>query len=133
MTNEDAGLAWEVMARYDEPASAAFDAILAAAGLDEMTARALRFWQREAVHNTKQYAAQAIPAVFAAIEAAQADVQAATRRSEQAWHSARRTPPSSPDVSQLPEPTPAGEAAVERDDLLEQRRRTVAARLAQSG
>ena len=115
----DAGLAWDVLRRFSDPASERFDAVLAAAGLDEATARELRFWHREAVEGVRQYAASALPAVFLALAAAQDDVTAAAERAEQAWAA---TPAPLPDVITLPD---AG--------LAEQRRRTVAARLSGIG
>lgn len=115
----DAGLAWDVLRRFTDPASARFDAVLDAAGLDPETARALRFWHRESVEGVRQYAASALPSVFLALAAAQDDVAAAADRAERAWAEAgeRR-----PDLVVLPE---AG--------LAEQRRRTVAARLSRIG
>ena len=119
----DAGLAWDVLRRFTDPASARFDAVLAAAGLDPETARALRFWHREAVEGVRQYAASALPAVFLALAAAQDDVAAAADRAGRAWAEAgARVPDDSPEVIVLPD---AG--------LAEQRRRTVAARLARIG
>lgn len=136
MMINNAGLAWEVMAAFDDPATETFDAVLTAAGLDEMTARALRFWQRESVHNTKQYAASALPAVVEAVYGAQADAQAATDRGAQAWQDAGREVPARTAaavsaVARQPEPPPS--SSVTSDDLLEMRRRTVAARLAHLG
>lgn len=133
MATDRSGLAWEVMAAFDDPATATFDAVLAAAGLDPMTARALRFWQRESVHNTKQYAASAIPAVLDAVAHAHADAQEATDRGAQAWIEAGHAVlAEAPGVIALPEPT-AAQGEISSHDLLEMRRRTVAVRLAHLG
>lgn len=132
MTKDSAGLAWEVMAAFEDPATSTFDAVLAAAGLDEMTARALRFWQRESVHNTRQYAASAVPAVLEAVGRAQADAQAATDRGTAAWTDRGQTAPAVASPISLPAPAPTA-PDVTSDDLLELRRRTVAARLTQLG
>lgn len=138
MDDRDAGLAWEILQRYADPASAEFDAVLAAAGLPEDVARVLRFWQRESVANVKQFASEALPAVFGAIADAKRDAADATRRAgvalgaevgprtpgETAW----AVPPAPPEtVVTLPE------RAREHAHLLEERRRTVAARLAELG
>jgi hypothetical protein len=136
--DDDAGLAWEILQRYTDPATAEFDAALAAAGLPEDTARRLRFWQRESVASTKQFAAEALPPVFAAITRAQADAAESTRRAAAALDAehAPRSPGSPgweeavPDVViTLPEsPWTSGTTR-----SLEERRRTVAARLADLG
>ncbi|HVE64123.1 MAG TPA: hypothetical protein VNB94_10005 [Mycobacteriales bacterium] len=141
MTVDRAGLAWEVMAGFDDPATTTFDAVLAAAGLDEMTARALRFWQRESVHNTKQYAASALPAVLDVMARAQAEAQAATDRGSDAWRSHGPAEIDFADAAPLPADTPVGQPPAApapspdaaTDDLLEIRRSAVAARLAHLG
>lgn len=136
MPDDDAGLAWEILQRYADPATARFDAALAASGIPEETARELRFWQREAVANVKQYAAEALPAVFTAIAAAQRDAAEATRRAgavRDAQTGANTPtpwslPPNPPElVITLPDTADLPETA----RLLEERRRTVAARLAE--
>ena len=124
---DDAGLAWEVLARFSDPASEMFDRVLAAANLDPEIARALRFWQRESVHSVKQYAAHTVPAIFLTLAEAQHDAATAAQRAEQALHArGRAAAPSAPDLIVLPD-------AVRHDasDLLDERRRAVAARLAQ--
>jgi hypothetical protein len=134
MDHDDAGLAWEILQRYVDPATAEFDAALAAAGVPAEVARELRFWQREAVANVKQYAAEALPAVFTAISNAQRDAAEATRRAG-AVREADLTvpdswalPPKPPElVITLPDPSLD---LPESARLLEERRRTVAARLA---
>ncbi len=137
MTIDRTGLAWEVMASFVDPASATFDAVLAAAGLDEMTARALRFWQRESVHNTRQYAASAVPAVLDAVASAQADAQAATDRGADAWMTPAQPGPTQDGVVPPTESTPPGPAPgwpdTTSEDLLEIRRSAVAARLTHLG
>ena len=127
--SDDAGLAWEVLQRFTDPATANFDAVLAASGVNEETARALRFWQRESVAGVKQYAAHALPNVFRALAEGRADVIAAAERAEQAWTDAGRAVPRLPDLAIVPEE--AGTEIQRKAALLEQRRRTVAARLAQ--
>jgi hypothetical protein len=136
--DRDAGLAWEILHRYADPATPQFDAVLAAAGVTEDVARALRFWQRESVANVKQFAAEALPAVFSAVGDAQRDAAEATRRAGVALgaeigprapgQAAWAVPPAEADtVVTLPERS--------RDNahLLEERRRRVAARLAELG
>ncbi len=126
-TDFDAGLAWDVLARYDDPATPQFDAVLAAAGLDPETTRALRFWQRESVASVRHYAAHALPAVLGTLATANADARDATERAATAWRGAQPDVPREPAlVVVLPEPPESGE-------LTEQRRRTVAARLTQLG
>ncbi len=130
----DAGLAWDLLQRYHDPASEQFDAVLAAAGVDSDTARALRFWQRESVANVKHYAAQALPAVLNALTTAATDTREATDRAADAWadaHPAVRRDPGL--VVVLPEPAPPDPIAPQPPELREKRRRTVAARLTQLG
>ena len=137
MRHDDAGLAWEILQRYADPATAEFDAVLAGAHLPEDVARALRFWQRESVANIKQFAAEALPAVFAAVHTAQHDAAEATRRAGAAL--AAETQPRTPGESGWAQPprsitmpdVPAPPA--ESGHGLEERRRTVAARLAEFG
>lgn len=113
MDATDAGLAWEILQRYTDPATAEFDAVLASADVPDDIKRALRFWQRESVANVKQYASEALPTVFAALYAAQHDAATATRTAGAALG------------AQVPV-----DASV---SLLEERRRTVAARLVELG
>jgi hypothetical protein len=134
----DAGLAWDILARYTDPATAEFDTVLAAAQLPPEVTRALRFWQRESVANVKQFASEALPAVFSAIYAAQRDAADATRKAGAALgagatprtpgHVVWEQPPAGtitmPDVPAPDRPNVGG---------LEERRRTVAARLAELG
>jgi hypothetical protein len=143
MDHNDAGLAWEILLRYADPATAEFDAALTAARLPEDVERALRFWQRESVANVKQYAAEALPAVFTAIHAAQLDAAESTRRAGVALAAEHRprTPGESPWAQPPAPPAPAPSitlpdvhAPVDRTaHRLEERRRTVAARLADLG
>jgi len=132
---DDAGLAWEILQRYAEPATARFDAVLEATDLPEDMRRALRFWQRESVANVRQFAAETLPLVLQALSTARADTEDATRRAAAAggvaapsgWTDHRIT-----DVMiTLPDATPYEDAETAR--LKEERRRTVAARLAQFG
>jgi hypothetical protein len=135
--HNDAGLAWEILQRYRDPATAEFDAVLASAGLPDEVARALRFWQRESVANVKQYAAEALPVVLGVVADAQRDVAEATYAAAAARAAA--APPREPGVSPwavpragvitLPDTAPTPEIP----GSLEERRRTVAARLAQQG
>lgn len=118
----DAGLAWDVLRRFTDPAGARFEAVLAAADVDPETARALRFWHREAVEGVRQYAAYVLPAVFLALAAAQDDIVAAADRAERAWSDDGAVPTGAPEVVALPDTA-----------LAEQRRRTVAARLSRIG
>jgi len=126
---DDAALAWEILQRYDDPATARFDAALAAADVPDDVRRALRLWQRESVANVRQYAAEALPAVFAALSAARADIEDATATAAGAlvkpneWAHHRI-----PDVVITLPDEDHGTA-----HLREERRRTVAARLAQLG
>lgn len=129
MRTDDAGLAWEILQRYDDPATAAFDAVLANAGVPDDVARALRFWQRESVANVKQYAAEALPAVLEVIATAQRDAGEATARARGALPDGT-TSWAGPVVVTLPERAPE---LPQSDQRLEERRRTVAARLAQLG
>ena len=127
MTNDgDAGLAWEVLQRYRDPATVEFDAVLAGTDLPDDVLRALRFWQRESVANVKQYASEALPAVFAAVARAQEDAAEATRNAGAVLgHQASvRTGL----VITLPD---AGGGNAQSAVRLEERRRTVAARLAE--
>jgi hypothetical protein len=143
MEHNDAGLAWEILLRYADPATAEFDAVLGAATLPDDVARALRFWQRESVANVKQYAAEALPAVFEAIYAAQHDAAEATRRAGVALAKEHepRTPGESPWAQPPPEPSWERPSSITLPDAspvvgaarLEERRRTVAARLAELG
>jgi hypothetical protein len=122
---DDAGLAWEVLQRFSDPASGMFDAILAAADVDADTARALRFWQRESVYSVKQYAAHTIPALFTTLAAAQADAHEAAVRAEAIIRSGGQLPAGPPTIV-LPDA-----AAHDPGTLLDERRRAVALRLAQ--
>jgi hypothetical protein len=136
--DDDAGLAWEILQRYTDPATAEFDAALAASGLSEGAARTLRFWQRESVAATKQYAAEALPQVFGAIARAQEDAAEGTRRAAAARTAEQspRTPGAAgwsaavPDVVIALPDTQSGSGTTRS---LEERRRTVAARLADLG
>jgi hypothetical protein len=135
----DAGLvAWEILQRYADPATAEFDAVLAAVDLPEDVARSLRYWQREAIANVKQYAAEVVPAVLCVVESAERDAAEATRKArallgaeiaprtpgQAAW----AVPPAAPDiVVTLPE------RSRENAHLLEERRRKVVERLADLG
>ncbi len=137
MRHDDAGLAWEILQRYADPATAEFDATLAAAGVPDDVARALRFWQRESVANVKQFAAEALPAVFTAVHTAQYDAAEATRHAGAALAADQRPrtpgetgwaqPPRSITLPDAPAPTD------ESAPRMEERRRTVAARLAELG
>lgn len=136
MRNDDAGLAWEILQRFDDPATGRFDEALAAADLPEDVRRVLRFWQRESVANVRQFAAEALPAVLHAIGTARDDAARATRRAAAALPGASApgdwTDHSIADVViELPDVTPREDRESAR--LLEERRRTVAARLAQLG
>jgi hypothetical protein len=122
---DDAGLVWEVLQRFSDPASGMFDAILAASDLDPDTARALRFWQRESVYSIKQYAAHTIPTLFQTLADAQADAHSAAVRAEETLRAGGRLPSSAPTIV-LPDAAPHDPGA-----LLDERRRAVAARLAQ--
>ena len=126
---DDAGLAWEILQRYDDPATAAFDAVLADAGVSDEVARSLRFWQRESVANVKQFAAEALPAVLHVIATAQHDADEATARARDALPPGTM-PWAGHVVVTLPERAPQD---LESHERLEERRRTVAARLAQLG
>jgi hypothetical protein len=134
MDRNDAGLAWEILQRYADPATAEFDAVLRAAQLPGDVARALRFWQRESVANVKQFAAEALPAVFTAVHAAQRDAADATRMAGAALNA--KVKPRTPGTSgweqaatiTLPD---AGVPPGGTSSQLEERRRTVAARLAE--
>ena len=134
MKQDDAGLAWEILQRYADPATTQFDAVLAAAKLPDDVARALRFWQRESVQNVKQFASEALPAVFAALAAAEHDASDATRKAGSALARPRGASPwdsvSSPATISLPDSSASSDRTVSR---LEERRRTVAARLAELG
>lgn len=137
MNDHDAGLAWEILQRYADPATAEFDAVLAVAGVPDDVARALRFWQRESVANVKQFAAEALPAVFTAVRTAQYDAAEATRKAGAALAADQRprTPGTSP-WEQAPATITLPDASVPPDGnghLLEERRRTVAARLSELG
>lgn len=135
MRSDDAGLAWDILQRYDDPATARFDAVLAASDVPDDVRRALRFWQRESVANVRQFAAEALPAVFAAVATARADADEAMRRAAAAggvqtpsgW-----TEPHISDVVITMPDVPASEDPLTAR-LREERRRTVAARLAQFG
>lgn len=143
MEHNDAGLAWEILQRYDDPATDEFDAVVAAAGLPDEVARALRFWHRESIANVKQYAAEVLPTLFAALSTAQHDAAAATRRAGAAFGAGQqaRTPGESPWAVPREEPQPARDRVISLPDrepgpnagLLEERRRTVAQRLAELG
>lgn len=125
MDQSDAGLAWEILQRYDDAATEEFDAVLDAAALPPDVARALRFWHRESVANVKQFASEVLPTVFEAIAAAHRDAAAATRRAGVSFGAAQRTR----DLS-----VSGWDAAPEEPpSLIEERRRTVAARLAELG
>jgi hypothetical protein len=142
VNDADAGLAWEILQRYADPATAEFDAAVDAAHLPDDVARALRFWHRQSVANVKQFAAEVLPTVFAAVATGQRDAADATRRAgaaydagrgprtpgESPWALPREQPREEPRVITLPEPETS-----ETIDLLEERRRTVAARLAELG
>jgi hypothetical protein len=136
--DRDAGLAWEILQRYADPASAEFDTVLAAAGLPDDIARVLRFWQRESIANVKQFAAEALPAVFGAINDARRDAADATRRAGVAL-GAEVGPRTPGQTAWAVPPAPAdtvvtlSEHSRESAHLLEERRRTVAARLAELG
>ena len=134
MEHTDAGLAWEILLRYADPATTEFDSVVEAAALPAEVARALRFWHRESIANVKQFAAEVLPTVFEAIGTAQRDASAATRRAGVAYGAAaltRNPEPSGWDtVVTLPE---RSGPSSRNPDLLEERRRTVAARLAELG
>ena len=136
MKADDSGLAWEILQRYADPATAEFDAVLAAAKLPDDVARALRFWQRESVQNVKQFAAESLPTIFATLAAAQHDAADATRRAGSALAAPRTV--SAWDAITLPDvPAVVAPDVAEPSDRtvsrLEERRRTVAARLAELG
>jgi hypothetical protein len=139
--DSDAGLAWEILQRYVDAATPEFDAALEAAGLPAEVARALRFWQRESVANVKQYASEVLPALITIANAAERDAAEATRRAGVAFASEHqpRTPGTSPwalprsaddPVITIPD---SARDTMESPTLLEARRRTVAARLADLG
>lgn len=113
MDADDTGIAWEILQRYADPATSEFDAVLAGAGLPEEVARALRFWQRESVANVRQFAAEALPVVLKVLRDAESGIAASTRLSGAAYGA---PVPLDPTVSRL-----------------EERRRTVAARLIDLG
>ena len=134
MKQDDAGLAWEILQRYADPATREFDAVLAAAKLPDDVARALRFWQRESVQNVKQFASEALPSVFATLAAAQHDAADATRQAGSQLRKPR-TPSAWDEAEPVAEITlPDVDASSDRTvSRLEERRRTVAARLAELG
>jgi hypothetical protein len=136
--HSDAGLAWEILQRYEDPATPQFDAVLEAAGVPPVVARALRFWHRESVANVRQFAAEVLPVVFGAIEAGRLDAHEATRRAGSAF--AADHEPRTPGRSAWETPAPAADEVItlppespENAGLLEQRRRTVAQRLRELG
>lgn len=124
---DDAGLAWDALQRFSDPASGMFDAVLDAANLEPRLARALRFWQRESVHSVKQYAAHTLPAIFLTLAQAQDDARAAAVRAEQTLRAGVRGPAGTPATIVLPDAVPH-----DAGTLLDERRRAVAARLAQA-
>lgn len=130
MDHDDAALAWDLLQRFADPASQRFDGVLAAAGVNDETARALRFWHRESVQAVKQYAAHVLPAVFATLAEGAAESAASTDRAESAWRAAGQELPASVPGRALPDPGPE---ILRTPHTLEERRRTVAARLAQIG
>lgn len=129
MEHTDAGLAWDILRRFVDPATAEFDAVLAAADLPDDVARALRFWHRESLANVRQFAAEALPAVFEAVHTAQRDAYDATRRAGTVLPGEAQARPRTLTIALPDVPTPAGPSA----SHLEERRRTVAARLAEIG
>jgi hypothetical protein len=139
--DSDAGLAWEILQRYVDAATPEFDAALEAAGLPAEVARTLRFWHRESIANVKQYASEVLPAMFALANAAERDAAEATRRAGAAFKAEHQ--PRTPGTSPWALPRPAEDVVItipdsaretlESPSLLEARRRTVAARLADLG
>ena len=126
MERNDAALAYEILHRYDDPATAEFDAVLATADLPDDVRRALRFWQRESVTSVKQFAAEALPAVFTAIDAANSGAAESALAATAALHPR----PAAVRTIRLPDaPTPVDASP----SPAEERRRTVAVRLAQLG
>jgi hypothetical protein len=137
--HSDAGLAWEILQRYVDPATVEFDAVVEAAALPPEIARALRFWHRESVANVKQFAAEVLPTVFEAVADAHHDAAAATRRAGAAFGAGQqpRTPGETPwALPREPEGVitlPDRSTDPANAELLEERRRTVAQRLADLG
>ena len=127
MERNDANLAWEILHRYADPASAEFDAVLAQADLPDDVRRALRFWQRESVAAVKQFAAESLPAVFSAIDAAQSGAAESARKSGAAFAGEPRATVRTIRLPDVPAPDDATPSP------LEERRRTVAVRLAELG
>jgi hypothetical protein len=113
----DTRLASEILAQFTDTASAHFDTSLDAMPLDEQQRRELRFWQRQSLAALREYAASALPGALAVLSAAQADVHESLQAAARTWAESGPASAAEPAVAALP-------------DTLEQRRLTVAARLA---
>lgn len=123
MPPPDPRLAAEILAQFTDSASSRFDASLARMPLDEAQQRELRYWQRQSLVALRQYAAVAVPAVLAAVAAAQQDAGDAFESAARAWDEPQRPDVGSPPLEEA-KPSP------DHPDTLELRRRSVAARLA---
>jgi hypothetical protein len=118
------------LAQHDDPATRQFEAVLAAAsatGLDYSLERALRYWHRQSLANTRHYASTVVPEVLAIVDAAQAQSEDMTDRARAVAANFAHDLPEYPEVVVLPEADqPVRPRGV---DQLEYRRRNVAARL----
>ncbi|GAC1328793.1 MAG: hypothetical protein NVSMB13_16100 [Mycobacteriales bacterium] len=84
----DAMVAAALDVRLD-PATATFDDVLAAAvragRVDPAVGRQLRFWQRESIRGVRTHVGEVLPALLAALDAADRSAVAATADAERAW------------------------------------------------
>jgi hypothetical protein len=148
-------LAREVLAQFDDTATARFDDVLARLPIDEMDRRELKYWQRQSLATVREFAALALPAALSAVATAQQDTVDAIAAAERSWAEVTAAPADTVSESAAPDrPTPTDTngpalAAVvvataldtadatdadhddpDQADALELRRRVLAARLA---
>lgn len=131
-------LAAEILAQFTDAASVHFDHSLAQMPLDDAQQRELRYWQRQSLAVLREFAAAALPGALDAVTAARRDAMDSLAAAVRTWdeRGATAAPPTStgvaPDPAGAPAPADAatGQPAATNADLLEVRRRSVAARLA---
>jgi hypothetical protein len=135
-----------VDARSD-PATTRFDYELAEAvdggRIDEQTARALRWWQRESVRGVRDHLADVLPPLLDALESSAARSATTFQSSAELWRAAFIEANAAPHDDAAPEPTSAADRATQSAheeisrpavlnlpiDLTDRRRRMVVAGL----
>jgi hypothetical protein len=95
-TSSYADLLSALLAARTDPATARFDAEIAAAeaagGIDGDTARALRWWQRESLRGLTEHVVDVVPAVLSTLTASERSAADSVEGAARSWAAATAVP-----------------------------------------